>query len=770
MTGFPSRRAGAAYLAGQGVVDVNGNIQVVETPGKSDAGQPAWNTTIGQTTVDSSVTWINAGPGVWHPNTAYTIGQYILDSNGNLQRASSIAGNGQTFAQAPAFKQALNDSIVDGNVTWTCAGPSQAGLFYCNRNNRLQLRSVRTGNPPAESFDIATSMVEMVPMVRDQFGNYARWDQSSGLVFAGRDGSPGAPQPLEVPIYAPPNPGVTDLVLGYDGILYIAQAGTLVMVDRRNRWPDYTLTVPDFNFWRLVALQGGGLLALDRNKPQLGRVSGQPLQTGPVDTPNPGILRPCESNPDPPRIISRFALPQERFVAIAPMDPVQFPQHFVLLSWAGNNATNQTANIRIVDDTGVPGAPLQLAGVRLPYAIASVGDQKLAALVTNFNEALICDLSNAGDILVPAGDTYVLAANNVGPFVHGFDLPPNYANTPGKAPLMLPLVPLSLNSLAASGATNPSSPAIIDSGVPQTVWHRVFLEAIFSRKCGALLWLTASDSLADLAKPSFPWYPHCFGAAQTTSIPESILPDTPSAVWLPIRTEVPFGPSLLKEEPVMNRQGLFMVLVQRANKAVRNLSGRYLGVRIQLNGDGRNSPQIAGLRVYASRFSYVHNYLPEIYRESTFGPDAEKDGSATRHDFFERFVNLFESQLTRIEDLVANAYLFTRSESVPDDGLDWLGGWIGIEPNNYPPDRRRARLEATPDLYRWRGTTKSITKALDVATNGLCSRGAIIVIEDFRLRHIFATILGANLSIQNDPLLPGYSGSSNSIAGDPVPG
>src|SRR5262249_25270830 len=156
----------------------------------------------------------------------------------------------------PAFKQALNDSIVDGNVTWTCAGPSQAGLFYCNRNNRLQLRSVRTGNSPAESFDVATSMVEMVPMVRDQFGNYARWDQSSGLVVAGRDGSPGAPQPLEVAIYAPPNPGVTDLVLGYDGILYIAQAGPLVMVDRRNRWPDYTLTVPDFNFWRLVALQG----------------------------------------------------------------------------------------------------------------------------------------------------------------------------------------------------------------------------------------------------------------------------------------------------------------------------------------------------------------------------------------------------------------------------------------------------------------------------------------------------------------------------------
>jgi len=78
----------------------------------------------------------------------------------------------------------------------------------------------------------------------------------------------------------------------------------------------------------------------------------------------------------------------------------------------------------------------------------------------------------------------------------------------------------------------------------------------------------------------------------------------------------------------------------------------------------------------------------------------------------------------------------------------------------------RARLKATPSLYRWRGTTRGIREALDVATGGLCRSGAIVLIEDFRLRHIFATILGANLAITDDPLLPGYSGSDNSFVGD----
>ena len=162
----------------------------------------------------------------------------------------------------------------------------------------------------------------------------------------------------------------------------------------------------------------------------------------------------------------------------------------------------------------------------------------------------------------------------------------------------------------------------------------------------------------------------------------------------------------------------------------------------------------------------VEHYLPELYREDKFGPDADAKGASTPASFFERFVNIFETQMTRVEDRIASSYLLTRPESVPDAATSWLGGWIGVDPNLYPPDRRRALLMAAPELHRKRGTAAGISYAIDVATDGLATTGAVLVVEAFRLRHTFATILGADLAIANDPLLPGFSGNANSFVGD----
>jgi len=644
----------------------------------------------------------------------------------------------------------LNFWMRNTAADWLPPGGSEE-LQYCKQSGRLQLRSRRTGKPPVEDFSAASALKETAPMSRDAFGNYARWDSTAKNVVAGGSGVG------EVAIYTPrAGQTVTDLAMGYDGVLYVAVAGTLVLVDRRNRWPNFTLAVGDFTFWRLKALPQGGVLALDRTTPQLGTVAGMPLQVEPSDMPNPGILRSCVANRHPPQIVARYRLPAtETFVAFTAMSPGQF----CLLSWASADATNKTAFLRLYSQpTGLSNA-WTLKETVFPYGVAWLGDERLAVLATGLNEALIYDLDGASATLVPVGDTYVLAGMNSGPFVHCFDSTPYYAR--GNA--MFPLLPLSLNSLAASGTT--TAPKLIDSGSPQTTWHRLLLEAILPPRCGVVVLLTASNSAADFALGAahpVTWYAHVFGAADLHSLPA----ETPRAAWLPVPSEVAFAQPLLDEPPIKNRQGLFMVLLQRAGMAVRNLTGRYLGIQVQLNGDGRSTPEIAALRVYGSRFSYVSRYLPELYRENTFGPDADKAGKSTQYDFFERFVNIFEAQMTRIEDRVANSYLLTRPESAPDDALDWLGAWVGVDPDGYPPGRRRAHLLAAPDLHRKRGTVSGIIAALDIATNGLCARGAVLVLEAFRLRHIFATILGGDLAITNDPLLPGFSGSSNSFVGD----
>ncbi len=893
-----------------------------------------------------------------HPPGAVVWGQA-----GILSAAAAVDDTILAIATAPAatlapgvFLQIGTEFVIVAQIDWTgtrftvtrgalgsAPGTHPAGapvfaplptntLYYCPTSNRLRLLSMRLGNAPLESFAAAQALVETAPMAQDSFDNYARWDAIGGQVLAGGSA------PGEVPIYTPPSgQAVTDLVMGNDGILYIAVGGVLALVDRRDRWPNFLLTVPGFTFWRLAALPNAGVLALDRSKPQLGTVTGAPLQTGPVDVPDPGILRSCQANPNPPQMTATYALPgSETFVGLTTFD-----QQFALLSWGAASASNKAAYARLFDlDSGL-GDAWKLGGVLWPYSLAWLGNQQLAVLATGLNEALIYDLSQTAP-LIPAGETYVLAGMNSGPFAHGLSLPPYYAagtnlgpvlplkngtallttsslapgmhaisavlsgdkNIPAAASAVLvqnvtaaassvalssslnpatsgqavtftarltpntatgavqfadgtttlgsgnlsggaatlavsnltpglhsitaayggdsgdpaatsavlvqnvavtassltltsslnpsvagqpvsfsvavpgagnsssvqivdgaqlrPLLPLSLNSLAGFGSTDPLNPKIVDSGISQAIWHRMFLEAILPPRCSVVVWLTAADQPSGVTAPSAAWYPHAFGDADMSALPQ----DTPQGGWLSIPSEVPFARPMLSTTPIQNQQGLFMALVQRNNRAVRNLRGRFLGIRVELQGDRRTTPEIAALRVWSSRFSYVTNYLPQLYRENKFGSDADAVGSPTHRDFFERFVNIFEAQMTRIEDRVANAYLLTRAETTPDSALDWLGGWVGLNPTGYPPDRRRARLQAASSLRQYRGTVTGVTQALDIATNGLCSSGAIIVIEDFRLRHIFATILGADLSNPGNPLLPGFSSSSNSFVGE----
>jgi phage tail-like protein len=353
-----------------------------------------------------------------------------------------------------------------------------------------------------------------------------------------------------------------------------------------------------------------------------------------------------------------------------------------------------------------------------------------------------------------------------GPFLHVPGATPRYQTRGGD---VVPLSPLSLPSFATQGEATNATP--IDSGDARTTWHRAYVEACIPPGCGLRLWLAATN---DLAPPDSDaeWHEHRFGDRFKSPAPgDDAWTIPPRAAWLPAVCELPMHGGLLQCPPVRDRVGLFTVLVQRSRRATRALRGRFLWARLQLVGNGLSTPDVAAVRAYASRFSYLEQYLPELYHETLFGADADRvlksDEQATPSDFLERFLATFEGVLTPLEDTIASACLLTDPRSAPAEALEWLASWIGLgfEPG-YPLAQRRALIAAAPTLYKKHGTLAGMSLALDVATDGACSRGSIVVVEDFRLRRTALTILGANLADADDPLLAGLSVSGNSFVGD----
>ncbi len=650
---------------------------------------------------------------------------------------------------------------------WCFSGDSHDAL-YDPRRLSLGLASGRPDAPgeasPPTGGEAAAWRAEVlaraarVPAARNGLGARAWWDPALGAVMASGVG-------FEAPVHEPGGPAPEDLAAGRDGVLYMTMEGRVTMVDLKGRWNPAVVEEEGFDARRLASDPGGGAWVLDRTTPRVGKVRGRPLPERAHATPwCPDTFRPHGENPDPPEFIplpeGDFA-PGERPAAIA-----SSPAGVLALL---TRMDGEDATLRLYKG-GAWSPPARLAGSRFAYSMAWASETRIALLVVNLEtEALVYPSITTSiipaDAVHPVGDVHPLKNHDHGPFINGCDAPPYFPTATAAGADASPLHHLSLPSYAPEGLTTSRRP--MDGLNGGAAWHRLYLEASIPPNCGVKVCLAAYDPPEE-AGPTH-WWEHCFG--QTPGDEETA--DAPRGVWSPLPSEIPHDPGLTPCKREKDRTGLFTVLIQRAGRRVRTLRGRYLEARVFLYGDGQRTPEIWALRAYASRFSYVDNYLPALYRETAIEDDPDPDlpdddhRRSTPADFLERFLDNFEGILTPLEDRIASAWLLTDPRTAPKEALEWLGSWIGL---GFDPacreDQRRALLENAPRLFRMRGTLDGLKLALNLAARNGVDAGRLVILEDWRLRRTFATILGADLADEEDPLLAGLAVSGNSYVGD----
>lgn len=109
------------YQVNNAIYDPNGNVEVVVAvfgAGISGNTEPLWPTTAASTINDGSVQWENMGQlSVWLPDQAYPIPVVVLDTNGNLELATTTSNNVTDWNSITAYT--VGETVFFGGNFWT---------------------------------------------------------------------------------------------------------------------------------------------------------------------------------------------------------------------------------------------------------------------------------------------------------------------------------------------------------------------------------------------------------------------------------------------------------------------------------------------------------------------------------------------------------------------------------------------------------------------------------------------------------------------------
>lgn len=714
---------------------------------------------------------------------------------------------------------------ANGLRFWQAASPRAFGiggdaqnLHWRHDAGLLRLDRQQVAPTLAEDRDFARGIANRPSPVADAGGSFAWWDEASGSLHSAGFGKGSVP--LALPPDAPAGaPTPTDLALGDDDVLYVARNDGVVMIDLRNRWRPARVDLAGFAAHRLAPAPGGGVWALDRGGGALALLTGRPLRTAGITGDSGERFHPAEPNPRPPRLrrVRTARLPSD----IEPIALSGSPGGRVaVIGWR----TGEDAVLFTLEDRRLVWR-FALEGVRFPFGLAWVDEERVAVIASDgaapAKQALVYELDTAPGVDVealPTGETFRLIDPWPANFFNRLSETPRYPTTAAELAAPGGVRALRAMSRATYARSGQVTVGPFDCGVAGAVWHRLYLEASLPDHAGIRVWAWADDSGSrpiDPGQPDAPaWALHVFGDAGLDEVS-----DAPRASWCVEASELAFGQGLSPCPSLPGKSGLFTALVQRPGLAVRRVVGRWLWLHVELVGDSQVSPELAAIRAYAERLSWRDRYLPAFFQEPLGGLHADAVQDATPHDFLDRFLGLFEGPLTLLEDKVRDSWLLTDPAATPGDALGWLGSWIGIDAaKGEAGTLLRQRLRAAPWTARLHGTLGGLLAELELATGGqlvlggridpergaprpgqlalatledrvvrslvlgvsdpragqalailaggAVTRGEIVVVEGWRLRRTFSTILGADLADEDDPLTLGLTSSGNSFVGD----
>lgn len=131
--------------------------------------------------------------------------------------------------------------------------------------------------------------------------------------------------------------------------------------------------------------------------------------------------------------------------------------------------------------------------------------------------------------------------------------------------------------------------------------------------------------------------------------------------------------------------------------------GQYLWVELSLLGTESTSPRVGSFRAYFPRQSYLR-HLPTIYEQH--------QASAA---FLERYLSIFESVFTDIEEEIGSSTRYLDSQGIPSEYLSWLGRWLAVDAGEtWPESAERELLERAPALFKKRGTREGLLELIRV--------------------------------------------------------